>query len=910
MAAPNNLKILSFNANSVTGKLNTIKCYVETYSPDIVAICETKIGPNFDDNELLGDGFTIWRKDRAQGAGGVLLAMNNDINANVLSAREGPGECVGISLQIHTKIVVNIVIFYRPPSEYLLDNFIEMLDLFGEKGNTIYLGDYNLPDLDWITDPKKPCVKTNSSRLSMHQKALDSILESDLKQLIHEPTHRLGNTLDLVMVHKSLLDDLNIDCDVLPRISDHHVLLIDVYVQVFSNVVLRNKRQLTRRNFNKANYTDIENIYAELNTKISNMQNVEDIWNDFNHATTQALESVPKRLPQPTGQPWITRHMVRLTRKRARLYNRNKSFPSIKHEEELEELEKLIEKELKKAKTDYFKSHLTARMEEGDSKPLYSYIRRHSGRSNTITSLQNTNTTEIPNALADHFAAVYNKTDLAIPDLPTKEYVQMNSFKLSKTGLISLLNKIDQRKAEGPDDIPGKALKEFSINVPSFVDCVLTLLNRSLQTGKCPSVWKRAIVSPIFKGGDRSCVNNYRPISLTCILCKTLEHIICSKMWDHIDDYGIISQNQHGFRKSVNTTTQLLHVTHHAAEALDRKRNYHIISFDFTKAFDRVPHDLLIRKLAMYKFHPICVDWIQDWLKDRVSVVSANGLVSKEFDVSSGVPQGSVLGPLLFLLYINDISSEIVHSDCRLYADDTLLSCDITANPAGLQHDVDRLHEWSCRWGMHFNSVKCAHMQIGKDMPEVRIKLGNELIPSTNTIKYLGVHIQSDLKWNSHVTKITAKANRSLGVLRRNLLEAPQKTKLIAYKTSVRPILEYACQVWSPHTIGLSNSIDKVQRQAVRWVYFLKKYDSVTDCMMSNDIISLHDRRREQDILLLRKIEAGLYEVKLNAYVRFTSTHNTRGKVISWQHNINQWRFSYFNRIRDDIKVYFDPTPL
>ena len=282
----------------------------------------------------------------------MLLAMNNDINANVLSAREGPGECVGISLQIHTKIVVNIVIFYRPPSECLLDNFIEMLDLFGEKGNTIYLGDYNFPDLDWITDPKKPCVKIRSSRAAMHQKALDSILESDLKQLIHEPTHRLGNTLDLVMVHKSLLDDLNIDCDILPRISDHHVLLINVYVQVFSSDAIKNKRQLTRRNFNKANYTDIDNIYAELNTKIANMQDVADIWNDFNHATTQALESIPKRLPQPTGQPWITRHLVRLTRKRSRLYIRNRSFPSIKHEEELEALEKLIEKELRKAKTD------------------------------------------------------------------------------------------------------------------------------------------------------------------------------------------------------------------------------------------------------------------------------------------------------------------------------------------------------------------------------------------------------------------------------------------------------------------------------------------------------------------------------------------------------------------------------
>lgn len=892
------------------GKLNAIKCLAETYTPDIVAICETKIGSNFEDNELLGDRYTIWRKDRTQGAGGVLIAWNNDSNTKVLCSTEGPGECVALTLQIHTKIVINVVNFYRPPSEYMLDNFVEMLDMFGDKGNTIFLGDYNLPDLDWATDPKRPRVKQNSGRATMHQNALDCILESDLSQLVSKPTHKHGNILDLVMVHKSLLDELVVECEILPRLSDHNVLLANVYVQGFSRIDPEKKRHVIRRNFNKADYKEIEEIYANLNTKMTNKCDISELWNDFDQATKAALDCVPKRLSQPAGQPWISRQLVRMTRKRARLYRRNEEFPSIKHADELETLEKDIEKAISKAKTNYLKNQLAASMESGDSKPLYRYLRRHSGRSNNITSIQNTAAEDIPDAIANHFASVYNKTDLCVPPIPTANIGAMEKFKLSKTGLQSLLLKIDQRKCEGPDNIPGKALKEFTMHIPSFLDCTYTLLNKSLELGKCPSVWKKAIISPVFKGGDRSAVNNYRPISLTCILCKVLEHVICSQMWNHIDNYGIITENQHGFRNSVNTTTQLLHVTHHAAEALDSKKNYHIISFDFSKAFDRVPHDLLLLKLAAYRFHPLCLDWIRDWLRDRVSVVAANGLTSKEFDVCSGVPQGSVLGPLLFLLYINDITAEIKHSDCRLYADDTLLSSDVSNNIDGLQGDVNRLYEWSCRWGMLFNNDKCLHMQIGKDSPDKRIKLGNDLIPTTDVIKYLGVHIQSNLKWNTHITKMTAKANRSLGVLRRNLAEAPQKTKLVAYKTSVRPILEYASQVWSPHNIGLSNTVDKVQRRAVRWVYFLKRFDSVTECLMSNNILSLHDRRREQDILLLRKIEAGLYEVKLNSYVRFTTTHNTRGKVISWQHNVNQWRFSYFNRIRDDIKVYFEPQTL
>ena len=142
-------------------------------------------------------------------------------------------------------------------------------------------------------------------------------------------------------------------------------------------------------------------------------------------------------------------------------------------------------------------------------------------------------------------------------------------------------------------------------------------------------------------------------------------------------------------------------------------------------------------------------------------MVSANRLRSKEFDVCSGVPQSSVLGPLLFLQYINDINAEVKHSDCRFNADDTLLSIDATTGYDGLQNDVT-LYEWSLRWGMSFNNDKCLHMQIGCESADIRIKLGDDVIPTSNVIKYLGVHIQSNLKWNTQITKLTAKSNRSL----------------------------------------------------------------------------------------------------------------------------------------------------
>lgn len=900
-----NFKILSMNANSITGKLNLIKCYAETYNPDLVCICETKISDSFDDNELLGDKFTLWRKDRAQGAGGVLIAMKNDSNAKVLDSKSGPGECVVIKIQIHDKIVFNVVTFYRPPSEYELDNLKEIIETYSEANSSIIVGDFNLPDIEWSANP--PHVKPTSNRKALHQRALDIITEADLMQFVHEPTHRLGNTLDLVLVNKALLDEINVTCDVMHPISDHNMLLIEVSIQEFSSNTAAQQVSLRKKyNFKKANFSEIEQEYSKLKDRLPLYGNVYRLWEDFDCTTRQALDNIPALLPKPSGEPWITRNIVRKLRKLKRLYDKSNNFPSITHQKEHDDFEKQLYREISKAKAGYIKDHLTARMEEGDPKPLYNYLKKHTGRSNNIAGLTNTDTEDIPNALANHFAKVYESQTLPIPSFNIPLYPPMDPVRISRSGVENLVNKLDVRKAFGPDNISSMVLKKFTNNVPSFIDCIVSLLSISLKSACLPLIWKKAIVAPIFKGGNRSDVNNYRPISLTCVLCKLLEHIISSNMWSHIDNYNIVTENQHGFRKNLNTTTQLLHVTHRAAEALDQKRNYNIVSFDFTKAFDRVPHELLVYKLARYSFDKTCVQWISDWLKGRSSVVSANGHLSKEFEVCSGVPQGSVLGPLLFLLYINDIHTNVIHSDCRLYADDTLLSCDITNDPTLLQKDVDSLFDWACSWGMVFNPRKCVHIQIGKTEPENTVILGSEPIPTSDCVKYLGVHIQSDLKWNKHISNITAKANRSLGCLRRNLSEAPSKTKLITYKTVVRPILEYATPVWSPHNAGLINSIDKVQRRAVRWTFRLKKLDSVTECMSRNELISLHDRRAKLDTLFLRKIEAGLYDIKLNTYVRFAAHHNTRGKVVSWRHNLNQWRYSYFNRVRGEIKVYFD----
>ena len=903
---PETLRILSMNCNSVVGKLNDIKCYVEAHKPDLIAITETKLGPHVDDNELFGDKFTIWRNDRNCHGGGVLVAINNDANLNVISSKNGPGESITLVIQLHPKIKFNLITFYRPPNEYVLDNLIDVIDTNSTE-NSLYLGDYNLPDLDWQSEPGKCKVKGNSLRKSQHQLALDTIVEADLKQLISRPTHRCGNTLDLVMVNKSFLDDVTVDCEILPPISDHNMILVDVKTQEMT----RNKTAPSRvfKDYKKANFDDIELIFFEFLMNLENRNiDIDETWDSFTKCVEEALDTIPGKLSKPNNNPWITRNIVRMIRKRCRVYKRNERFPSIANQAELDELCAIVKSEIHKAKADYLENHLCKQMEEGNSKPLFNYLNRHKGRSNNISSLKDSEQHEIPDTLAKHFAAVFSDTNLPIPPAHVvKTYPKMDKIEIGRHGVELLLTKLDQRKAPGPDNVSGITIKNFALNCPSFVDCVCYIFRKSINEGKVPTTWRQGIVRPIYKGGDRTDTNNYRPICLTSILAKSLEHILCSHMWQHINDYEIIKGNQHGFRKNLNTTTQLLHVIHKAAEAYDRQLDYHLISFDFSKAFDRVPHNLLLHKLRSYNFDVNCVNWIQDWLRDRTSVVSVNGEHSKEFSVRSGVPQGSVLGPLLFILYVNDMSDQIKHSECRLYADDTVL-CSSVTDLTLIQSDVNSLFEWAKAWGMIFNPLKCCHMQFGTDIPATQFMLGTDFIPITNSVKYLGVHIDSNLKWNNHISKITAKANRALGLIKRNLKEAPKKTKWIAFTCMVKPILEYASQVWSPYAVGLTNSLEKVQNNAIRWVYWLKKRDSITDCRNDHAISSLSTRRRELDILFLRKIEAGLFDVKLNAYIRFSTAYDTRGKSISWTQRTNAWKYSYYNRMRPDVKVYFPPT--
>ena len=322
----------------------------------------------------------------------------------------------------------------------------------------------------------------------------------------------------------------------------------------------------------------------------------------------------------------------------------------------------------------------------------------------------------------DQFTDVFSKNEHTQVPLLDRSAPFMNDIAVSKDRVIKLLKGLNPSKALGPDEYP-RVLKELATELgPVFVH----LFQQSIDTGEIPKEWSLANICPLFKKSDRSLACNYRPVSLTCVPCKLLEHIVCSNIMAHLDEYKLLSDRQHAFRKGHSCETQLTTVINDWAKILDNRGQVDTFILDFEKAFDTSPHELLKSKLFSYGIGGKTLKWIDSFLCFRQQRVVVNGVKSDWAPVLSGVPQGTVLGPLLFSLYINDISSDI-ESEIRLFADDCVCYREIKdeKDTMKLQRDIDRLGSWARKWGMRFQPVKCNMMQLTRKRRNYNYETGS-----------------------------------------------------------------------------------------------------------------------------------------------------------------------------------------
>ena len=339
-------------------------------------------------------------------------------------------------------------------------------------------------------------------------------------------------------------------------------------------------------------------------------------------------------------------------------------------------------------------------------------------------------------------------------------------------------------------------------------------------------------------------------------------------------------------------------------QSINQRSQVDLILLDFSKAFDMVNHEKLLYKLHFYGIRGQTLKWIKSFLDNRSQSVVVNGSTSSSIPVSSGVPQGSVLGPLLFLIYINDLPECVQSSKVRLFADDTAiyLSLTVASHSSLLQQDLHQLEQWESKWDMKFNPSKCQVIQITKRKTIIPTQylLHNTILETVTSAKYLGITISNDLTWNNHINNITTKANQTLGFLRRNIKVHSERLKSTAYKTLVRPQLEYSSTVWSPYTGTQIDQLESVQRRAARWTkHDFCRTSSVTDMMSSLKWRRLDLRRIDQRLIMFYNIIHDRVAIPLPNYI----SPPTRSSRTSHPHAFQQiqtktdyHKFSFFPR--------------
>lgn len=413
---------------------------------------------------------------------------------------------------------------------------------------------------------------------------------------------------------------------------------------------------------------------------------------------------------------------------------------------------------------------------------------------------------------------------------------------------------------------------------------------------------------------------NYRPISLTCSVCKVLEHVIAKHINDFLDNHNLLTNGQHGFRRGFSTATQLVVTVHEMAAVLDDGGQIDAILIDFSKAFDRVPHSKLISKMKNLGIPPLIVSWVISYLTNRKQYVEIDGHCSRFLDVFSGVPQGSVLAPVLFNIYINDLAQVVTPPvRLRLFADDCIIFSPIAsaADQQILNHALRGITEWCNKWDMLVNFDKTVHMCITnkKNKSPFTYSIGGYQIKQVEEHRYLGLTLTSRLNWTTHINNICSSARKKLGFLKHRLGDAPSSLRLIAYKSIVRPTLEYGSIVWDPYTITNKDKLEKIQRLAARFIYKrFRRRDSPSAMLEIANLEQLASRRKSARLNFLHQ----LYFDKLGIHSRDYITNNP-GRASRYKHSLSikpffartdQYKYSFFPRTVSDWNALPQCSPL
>ena len=822
-------KIASLNIVSLVKHIDDLRVYTSDQRLDILSINETRLDSSIKDEEVELSGYKIIRRDRNRFGGGVALYVRNSINVNFRSDLSTDKlEAISIEIIKPKSKPFIITAAYRPPSadDTFFDELTKIIETADSEDKEIIL----MGDLNCNLQTDKPDHNT---------KQLNSICEIyQLQQLINHPTRITETSSTLIDVIITNMPSRIVTSGVIHiGISDHSLIYA---VRKFSIPSKNKPKYLTSRQFKnfKAEKFRSELKNVPWDAILTNTNDPNELWGKWKEVFLSIANNhapIKTRRVRNKDSPWLSSQIRKLIIERDVLKKQAIKTGNTEHWKLYKSHRNKTNNSIKTGKSEYYKHQIIDN--SNNPKAVWKTINQIMSRKTTDHTISeiviNDKTITDPKLVSQtmntHFATVGPKLadNLQDPDKAYDSYIKSSDSSFYFTPIkpntvLKLLTSLSTNKATGPDSISCRLAKEAA---PFIADSLCLIFNRSINSGIFPSEWKIAKVFPVYKGEERSNPNNYRPISVISVIAKIFEKIISDQLYNYLTINELINESQSGFRSKHSTQTALLSATNDWYRNIDDNLLNLVIFIDLKKAFDTVDHAILLQKLEFYGVKGLALSWFKSYLTDRQQKCYINGNQSESCHLTHGVPQGSTLGPLLFLLYINDLPDCLQHSSARMYADDTNLTITtktVTKASETANEDLENVKQWLLANKLSLNLTKTEYMIIASNYKLDNLGTNQTIyidripVKRVYSTKALGMQIDDKLTWSKHVEHMAKKISSALGGLRRARPYVPLDTLISIYHALIQPLFDYCDVVYDNINKGLNERLQKLQNRAAR----------------------------------------------------------------------------------------------